>query len=141
MKKLRILKDILIWTHTSEILISYLLFIFLAAFVIQLFDPGITSYVDALWYCYAVISTAGFGDLVVTSTVARLVSVFLTVYSILVIALVTGVVVNFYTQVLQIRQKNTVSAFFDQIDRLPDLSREELCELRDRIRTFFNKTN
>ena len=48
--------------------------------------------------CYAVISTAGFGDIVVTTFAAKVVSVLLTAYSIVVIALVTGVIVNYYNQ-------------------------------------------
>lgn len=137
MKKLRILKSILKRTHTTSILASYLVFLFIDALVIFLSDPAITTYSDALWYCYAVVSTAGFGDIVVTTFIAKICSVLLTVYSIIVIALVTGVIVNYYNQLIQIKQKDTLSAFVDRIQRLPELSEEELAEMSAHARDFF----
>ena len=112
------------------------MFVLLDALVIAAADPAIASYGDALWYCYAVISTAGFGDIVVTSVIGKAASVLLTVYSVLVIALVTGVIVNFYNQLIQIRQKETLSAFIDRMQRLPELSQEELKEMSERAKQF-----
>ena len=140
MKKLRILKSILKRTHTTGILASYLVFVFLDALVIFLADPGITSYGDALWYCYAVISTAGFGDLVATTIIAKLCSVLLTIYSVIVIALVTGVIVNYYNQLIQVKQKETLTSFMDRIQRLPELSPEELEEMSENAKIFLDKS-
>lgn len=141
MKQLRILKSVLVRTHTHKILFSYLIFVFLDALVIFLADPSILTYKDALWYCYAVISTAGFGDVVATSLIARIASVLLTIYSILVIALITGVIVNFYNQLIQAKQKDTLSAFADKIQRLPELSHEELVEISENAKIFIDKNS
>lgn len=141
MKKLRILKSILVRTHTTQILFSYLLFLFADALVIQLVEPRIHSYSDALWYCYAVISTAGFGDIVVSTPIGKFLSVLLTIYSLIVIALVTGVIVNYYNQLIQIRQKETIAAFIDKLEHLPELSPEELAAMSEKARLFFNKKN
>ena len=89
MRRLHVLKSILVRTHADKILLTYLVFVVIAALIIQIVEPGINRFVDALWYCYAVISTAGFGDIVVTTFSAKVVSVLLTAYSIVVIALVT----------------------------------------------------
>ena len=123
-------------TGTSRILGGYLIFVFLDALLIWLLDPAITTYGDALWYCYAVISTAGFGDVVVSTFLPKLLSVLLTAYSLMVIALVTGVVVNYYTQITEARNKETVTAFLNQIEHLPEMSKEELTELSRRVREF-----
>ncbi len=139
MKKLRILKSILVRTHTTQILSSYLLFIFVVALVIQLVEPQIHAYGDALWYCYAVISTAGFGDIVVSTLIGKIASVLLTVYSLIVIALITGVIVNYYNQIIQVRQKETLAAFIDKLERLPELSREELAEMSEKVKRFMDK--
>lgn len=125
MKKLRILKAILIRTHAVNILFGYLVFIFLAAFAIQILEPDIQSYSDALWYCYAVLSTVGFGDIVVTTWIAKIISVIVTVYSILVIAIVTDVVTSYYNQIIQLQQQETIVAFLDQLEQLPNLSPSE----------------
>ena len=141
MKQLRILKSVLVRTHTHKILFSYLVFVFLDALVIYLADPAISTYGDSLWYCYAIISTAGFGDVVATSVIGRIASVLLTIYSILVIALITGVIVNFYNQLIQVRQKETITAFADKIQRLPELSHEELVELSENAKIFMDKNS
>ena len=106
------------------------------AALIWLFEPTIKTYGGALWYCYAVISTAGFGDVVVTSLIAKILSVVLTLYALLALAILTGVVVNFYNQVIEIRDKETIRSFMDQMERLPELSQEELETLSGQVKRF-----
>lgn len=139
MKRLRILNNILKRTRTYPILLSYLAFILADAFVIQLAEPEINTYLDALWYCYAVISTAGFGDIVTITLIGKIASVLLTIYSLFVIAIATGVVVNFHSQLIQIRQQDTLAAFTDKMQHLPELSPEELQEMSRRITQFLQK--
>lgn len=141
MRRLHVLKSILVRTHADKILLTYLIFVVIAALIIQIVEPGINRFVDALWYCYAVISTAGFGDIVVTTFSAKVVSVLLTAYSIVVIALVTGVIVNYYNQLIQIRQKDTLASFSDRLQRLPELSKEELEEMSANAKEFFQNRN
>lgn len=139
MKRLRILNFILRRTHTYPILFTYLIFLLADALVILLVEPDINTYGDALWYCYAVLSTAGFGDIVATTFIGKAASVLLTVYSLLVIAIVTGVVVNFHSQLIQIRQKETLAAFVDKLEHLPELSLDELKEISERVKLFSDK--
>ena len=56
----------------------------------------------------------------------KMCSVLLTIYSLFVVAIATGVVVNFYTQDVEMQRKETLAMFMDQLERLPELSREEL---------------
>ena len=65
----------------------------------------------------------------------------LTAYSIVVIALVTGVIVNYYNQLVQIRQKDTLASFSDRLQRLPELSKEELEEMSANAKKFFQNRN
>lgn len=139
MKRLRILNTILKRTRTYPIIFSYLLFILADAFVIQLAEPHINTYLDALWYCYAVLSTAGFGDLVAVTLIGKIGSVLLTIYSLFTIAIATGVVVNFHSQLIQIRQQETLAAFADKMQHLPELSHEELVELSEKATALLNK--
>ena len=136
MQKLRILKGILKRTKADRIILSFVIFFFLDALFILLVEPELNSYGDALWYCYAVLSTVGFGDIVITTFLGKLASGILTVYSLVVIAIFTGVIVNFYTQVIQNHQKNTLTAFADKLERLPELSKEELAELSRDVKKF-----
>ncbi len=125
-------------TMADEILFSYIIFVIIDAAAIWLLEPSITSFGDAIWYCYAVVSTAGFGDMVATTFVTRLLSVILTVYSTLVLAIITGVVVNYYTQLLELKNKDAIAEVLDSMERLPELSKEELAELSERVKRFRN---
>ncbi len=136
MKQLRVLRKILVRTNTDKILITYLIFVLISGLVILFVDPDIKSYGDALWYLYAVISTAGFGDIVVTTMIAKVVSLLVTVYSILVIAIVTGVVVNFYTEITELSKKETLTAFIDRLQHLDTMSKEELKEISQQVKKF-----
>ena len=127
MKKLRILKQILVRTHTSDLIVG---------FVITLAEPDIHTYRDALWYCYACVTTIGFGDVTVSTAVSKILSVILSIYAAFIIAIVTGVVVNFYNQIIKLRQEETLAAFLDKLEHLPELSKEELVEMAEKAKRF-----
>ncbi len=136
MKRIRLLWFILKRTDAHKILTGFLGFIFLAAFIIWLAEPDITRYRDALWYCYAVISTTGFGDIVVSTFAGKVCSVLLTIYALFVIAIITGVIVNYYNEIVRLRQKETIAHFMQQLENLPKLSDAELNELSQKIKKF-----
>lgn len=115
MKNLKLLWIILKRTKATQILLGFVLFLFATAAVIQLAEPDINRYGDALWYCYAVISTAGFGDLVAVTFIGKICSVLLTIYALFVVAIATGVVVNFYTQMVEMQRKETLAMFMDKL--------------------------
>ena len=66
----------------------------------------------------------------------KMCSVLLTIYSLFVVAIATGVVVNFYTQMVEMQRKETLAMFMDQLERLPELSREELENISRKVRQF-----
>ena len=134
MKKIKVLWLILKRTKADRILSGFFLFLFAAAGIIQLAEPDITRYGDALWYCYAVISTAGFGDVVAVTFLGKICSVLLTVYSIFVVAIVTGDVVNFYSQLVEMHDRETLTVFMDKLEHLPELSKEELETISQKIK-------
>lgn len=136
MKNLKLLWIILKRTKATQILLGFVLFLFATAAVIQLAEPDINRYGDALWYCYAVISTAGFGDLVAVTFIGKICSVLLTIYALFVVAIATGVVVNFYTQMVEMQRKETLVMFMDKLERLPELSKEELESISKKVREF-----
>ena len=132
MKKLRILWGILKHTHADRILLGFVLFLLVGAAVIQIVEPDINRY----GYCYAVISTAGFGDIVAVTFIGKACSVLLTIYTLFVVAIVTGVVVNFYTQLVELQRKETLAAFMDKLERLPELSKDELETISRNIKRY-----
>jgi len=125
-------------TGADRILLGFLLFYIVCAFIIWLTEPQISTFWVAVWYCYAVITTVGFGDVVVTSHLSRIISMILSAYAVLVIAIITGVVVNYYNQIMEMRQSETITAVLDRLEQLPEMSKDELEELSGRIKTMRN---
>jgi len=134
MKRLRILKRVLKETKADRILYGFVAFFLVEALIILLVEPGITTYWDAIWYLYAVFSTAGFGDLVAVTVLGRILSILLTIYTTLVVAVVTGVIVSFYNDLVAMRYKASKAEIADKLEHLEDLSKEELAEISEKIR-------
>ena len=63
----------------------------------------------------------------------------LSIYAALVLAIVTGVVVNFYMQVVEMRQSETITSLLDRLEHLPEMSRDELEKLSGDIKNLRNK--
>jgi len=138
-KRIHILRRVLRDTGADKIWTAFLLQFFISAVIIWLREPDIHTYGDSMWYCYAVVTTIGFGDIVAQHLLSRILSVLLSISAALVIALITGVIVNYYNQVTALRQKETIAAFMEKLEHLPELPPEELEELSQRVRQFQNK--
>jgi hypothetical protein len=94
--KLHILMDIVRETYVLETLLGLVLMIIVCSTVFSTLEEGMPRYVDALWYCFALVTTIGFGDITASTSIGRLLSVFLGIYGIVVVAIITSVIVNFY---------------------------------------------
>ena len=91
-----ILKEIIRKTYTLEIISGLLVMMVAFSFVLRFTDDAFTTFWDALWYCFAIVTTIGFGDLTPASGAGRIISVILGIYGIVVVALITSIIVNFY---------------------------------------------
>ena len=85
-------------TYSIEILFGLVVLIFATAMVLSVIEDSMTSFGDALWYCFAIVTTIGFGDFTATTIVGRVLSVVLGIYGIVVVALITSIIVNFYNE-------------------------------------------
>lgn len=96
--RLDLLRKIVQKTYAAEIIFGLLLLIASFSFVFMYTDTESFKgeYTNALWYCFAVVTTIGFGDMTAVSTIGRVLSVILGVYGIVVVALITSIIVNFY---------------------------------------------
>lgn len=84
-------------TYSIEILYGLIVLIVATALLLTTMEDNM-SIGDALWYCFALVTTIGFGDIVATTVVGRILSVILGIYGIIVVALITSIIVNFYNE-------------------------------------------
>lgn len=123
----------------GKVMLVYIIWFFVAAIPIWIVEPGIHSYGDSLWFCFASATSIGYGDLQTETVVGRIIAVILTVYSIAVIAIFTAVIVGFFNDMAKLRANESVQKFTDDLEHLPELSKEELQDLSDRVKKFMNK--
>ena len=98
--KVKILIKIILSTFSLEVLFGLLVMIVAFSFVFVSVEPNITNFPDALWYCFAVVTTIGFGDFVAITPVGRICTVFLGLYGLVVVAVITSIIVNFYNETM-----------------------------------------
>ena len=126
--KLHTISNILKKSLVNEIILGLLILIFLFSIYFTLVEPNINSYVDALWYSFSVITTIGFGDVLVTTTLGRILSVILGISGIAVVAVFTSFIVNFYNEMNKKREERTLKKLIKETKELEKLEEEELEE-------------
>lgn len=134
MKKLRVLWQVFRSTDADRIILGFVGFVFLIAFILTMVEPSIHTFGDGLWYTFAVFTTIGFGDLVAVTALGRILTIILGLYGILVVALIPGLLVSYYTEINKMRANESVARFLQKLERLPDLSREELAEISAKVK-------
>ena len=105
--KLDVLREIVLKTYAAEIISGLLLLIVAFSYMLKFTDEAFASFEDALWYCFAVVTTIGFGDLTPTTVIGRVLSIILGIYGIIVVALITSIIVNFYGEMKKESAKET----------------------------------
>ena len=106
--KLNIVTNVIKKSMINEIILALLILVILCSVYFTLVEPNITSYVDGLWYSFAVITTIGFGDVYVVTTFGRILSVILGICGIAVVAVFTSFIVNFYNEMSKKRERKTI---------------------------------
>lgn len=102
--KLNVLMNIIRETYVLEIVLGLVLMIIACSSIFTTLEPNMNEYWDALWYSFALVTTIGFGDITASTMIGRALSVFLGIYGIVVVAIITSVIVNFYGEMRRIRK-------------------------------------
>ena len=87
-----------------------------------------------MWFLFVSCTTIGYGDFAAVMPLGRIIVVVMTLYEMVLIALVTGVVVSHYQEVLARREKETFAVFLDKLEHLTELDQQELEDLQNKIR-------
>ena len=98
--KVKVLVKIVLSTFSLEVLFGLLVMIVAFSFVFIAVEPAIDNFPDALWYSFAVVTTIGFGDIVAETMIGRILTVLLGLYGLVVVAVITSIIVNFYNETM-----------------------------------------
>ena len=134
MKKLRMFWFIVRRCHFEVAFLGFIAAFLLSPLVLTAAEPGIGTYREGLWYCFVACTSIGFGDIVPVTFAGRLLTILLTVWEIVLVAILSGVIVSYYLEAIQMRERETATAFLDKLSHLTELSQEELEEIQDRVR-------
>lgn len=141
MRKNRIILNILKRTQALKLLYGYIVLFLIIAFSIMLVEPKINTFMDSIWYCFSVITTIGFGDITVVTILGKVLTIILSIYSILIIALIPGIITSYYIESIKLRENESSEKFLYDLERLPELSKEELEQLSERAKQFNKRRN
>ena len=101
--KVKILFKIIFRTFALEVILGLLTMVVASSLIFMYVevDPVTNTnwtFGDGLWYSFATVTTIGFGDITATSNIGRVLTVFLGIYGIIVVAVITSIIVNFYNE-------------------------------------------
>lgn len=141
MKKLRLFFTVVKRCKADKITIGLIISFLAVSLIIMYVEPQINNYGDALWYTFASASTIGFGDEVVTTTLSRILTVFITLFALVWTAVFSGVVVTIYMEVIERTANETTTQFIDKLEHLSELDKSELQELENKVVEIRKKYN
>ncbi len=134
MKRLKVFWMIVKRTHTNKLIYAFLFNFVVVAAIIMAVEPEINTYGDALWYTFVSCTTIGFGDFTAVTTIGRILTVYMAIHEIIMVAIIPGVVVSYYLEVIHRRENEKLMEVLDTLEHLPELSNEELNEISMKIK-------
>lgn len=102
--KLNVLFKIVLKTYAFEIILGLATLIVASALIFTYIEPTDAAnnlggnFGNSLWYAFAVVTTIGFGDFTAVTATGRVITVLLGIYGIIVVAVITSIIVNFYNE-------------------------------------------
>ena len=139
LRNARMLVNILRHTGFAHVTAVFGVLFLFCSLMVWLADPGCLTFGDGMWFSFEAVSTIGFGDIEAAGPIARTATVVLSIFSVFYIALITGVVVNYCSNLIKARQKDTLANFVDSLEHLEEKTPEELAELSARVREYVAK--
>lgn len=139
MKKTRLIKIILKRTGALKFLTTYIIIFAGVSIGVWIVEPNIKTPIDSVWYCFSVATTIGFGDMTAVTILGRAMSIFLSICSILIIAVVPGIITSYYIESTKLKEQESIAKFLDDLEHLPELSKEDLQSLSEKLKKFNRK--
>ena len=117
--------------HALDVVFGLFIVLLLASFILPQVEDTINNYGDAWWYCFALITTIGFGDITVSSVIARILSVIIAFYGIIIVSLLTSSIVVYISE---LNKKEEIERRNAAKQKLKPITLEELAAKEPEIK-------
>jgi voltage-gated potassium channel len=126
--------------RADQIVVGWIILLIASVFFFRWYNPvEFPTMQDSAWYVFETVSTIGYGDFVATTGGGRIVTVLIGFSSLFVLAILTGVVVNYYTQRMQLAQNESFIAFGHKMEHVTEMTPDELAQLQEDFKEFMRK--
>ena len=139
MKRLKLFWMVVKRTHMDKLVYAFIFNLLIVAAIIMAVEPDINTYGDGLWYTFVACTTIGFGDFAAVTAIGRILTVYMAVHEIIMVAVIPGVVVSYYLEVIHRRENEKLMSFLDTLEHLPELSKDELAQISEQVKEFVKK--
>ncbi len=136
-KQLKILRKILKFTNLDKALGTLIVLLITSSVIIWKVEDNVTTIFDGFWWAMTTVTTVGYGDIVITTVVGRIVGMILMAYGILLLTLITGTIVTFASEIMKEDRKKSLKDLKGKIDNIHNLSDDELTSLQKEIYSLF----
>ena len=89
---------IIIRTFALEIILGLVTVMVASALIFWYYEPEVKTFGDGMWFAFQTVTTIGYGEFRITTAIGRIVAVFIGLYGIVVVAVITSIIVNFYNE-------------------------------------------
>ena len=107
-------------THLDEILGVTLLVILSSTLGLYLFDPGINSMFDSLWFVLSTITTVGYGDIMPQSGAGRIIGLITLIVGVLIFSTITGAIASYFARRVLMNEDFNITEHDDNIELLKE---------------------
>lgn len=121
-------------THMDRFLLGFLVYFLISCLLLWWIDPSLTTFWDAVWFGFMIVTTIGFGDFTVTSFLGRLITALLGIYGIVLIGFICGVGASYLFEKTRSLRQDSVSSMIWQLEHLDELDQEKLTRLSKMIK-------
>ena len=134
MRRVRLLWLVIRRSGAWKALAAFLVLFFVCAILVLVAEPGVDNFFDALWFLWAVTTTVGLGDVTAVTLIGRIATIIDSIMGMIVVALFTGVVVDYFNECRNAQLDESLVEFLDKMEHLDELDKAELSRISRRVR-------